>query len=58
MKTNKALAVVTDFNNPSRFEMVAHTFLDSHKAEEDVNHWRLVTNLPLVPVPERTSDQQ
>ncbi|CAF0724312.1 unnamed protein product [Brachionus calyciflorus] len=52
MKTNKALAVHCDFNNKSRFEIVAHTFLDSHKAEEDVNHWKFVTNLPTVPVPE------
>ena len=49
MKTNKALAVVCDFNNKSRFEIVANTFLDSHKAEEDVNHWKFVTNLPIVP---------
>lgn len=52
MKTNKALAVVTDFNRSNRFEIVAHTFLDSHKAEEDVNHWQLLTNIPTVAQPD------
>lgn len=52
MKTNKALAVVADFSHSARFEIVANTFLDSHKAEEDVNHWKFVTNLPTVPMPE------
>lgn len=52
MKTNKALAVVTDFNRSTRFEIVAHTFLDSHKAEEDVNHWQFVTNVPSVAQPD------
>lgn len=56
MKTNKALAVVCDFNNKSRFEIVANTFLDSHKAEEDVNHWKIVTNLPTVPEPETSEN--
>lgn len=54
MKTNKALAVVAEFNNSSKFEIVANTFLDSHKAEEDVNHWRFVTNIPTIPVPDST----
>ena len=53
MKTNKALAVVTDYTNCSKFEIVANTFLTSHKAEEDINHWRFVTNLPQVPVAQR-----
>lgn len=52
MKTNKALAVIADSNNCSRFEIVAHTFLDSHKAEEDVNHWQFVTNVPTIAQPE------
>lgn len=56
MKTNKALGVVTDYNNPSKFEIVANTFLNSHKAEEDVNHFKFVTNLPQVPVPQRLDD--
>lgn len=55
MKTNKALAVYTDFNNNSKFEIVANTFLDSHKAEEDVNHWKFVTNQPEINVPSRTN---
>lgn len=52
MKTNKALGVVTDFNKSNRFEIVAHTFLDSHKAEEDVNHWQFLTNVPQVAHPD------
>lgn len=52
MKTNKGLAVVTDFNKKSSFEIVANTFLDSHKAEEDVNHWKFVTNIPTIDAPE------
>lgn len=52
MKTNKALAAVADSNNSSRFEIVANTFLDSHKAEEDVNHWQFVTNVPTIAQPE------
>ena len=55
MKTNKALAVVTDFNKSARFEIVAHTFLDSHKAEEDVNHWQFLTNIPGVAHPETSN---
>lgn len=49
MKSNKALGVVTDMRNAASFEIVCHTFLDSHKAEEDVNHWRLLTNVPQIP---------
>ena len=52
MKTNKALGVHTDFNNKSKFEIVANTFLNSHKAEEDVNHWKLVTNIPKIAHPQ------
>jgi hypothetical protein len=53
MKTNKALAVVTDYNNPEKFEIVANTFLTSHRAEEDVNHWKFLSNIPQVPFPQR-----
>jgi hypothetical protein len=53
MKTNKALAVVTDFNNPGKFEIVANTFLTSHRAEEDVNHWKFISNVPHVSGPQR-----
>jgi hypothetical protein len=53
MKTNKALGVVTDFNKSAKFELVANTFLTSHKSEDDNNHWRIVTNVPNVAVPER-----
>lgn len=28
------------------YELTAHTFLDSHKAEQDNNHWLLVTANP------------
>jgi hypothetical protein len=52
MKTNKALGVVTDFSNSAKFELVANTFLNSHKAEEDVNHWKFVTNVPCTAQPE------
>lgn len=55
MKTNKALAVVTDFNRSTRFEIVANTFLDSHKAEEDVNHWMFCTNVPAVAHPDTSN---
>lgn len=53
MKTNKPLGVVANMNNSSRFELVAHAFLTSHKAEDDCNHWKFVTNIPSVNVPER-----
>lgn len=58
MKTNKTLAVVTDFNNGSRFEVVAHTFLNSHKAEEDNCHWQFITNVPTIPIPDTTESRQ
>lgn len=51
MKTNKALGVYCDYNNKSNFEIVANTFLNSHKAEEDVNHWKFATNIPRVEGP-------
>jgi hypothetical protein len=57
MKTNKGLAVVTDYNNSSKFEIVANTFLTPHKAEEDINHWKFVTNVPQFAIPERADDQ-
>ncbi|XP_019934366.1 cilia- and flagella-associated protein 161 isoform X2 [Paralichthys olivaceus] len=49
-KTNQALAVLgnhilwTIFHK--EYEVTAHTFLDSHKAEEDKNHWILCTSKP------------
>ncbi|XP_019912238.2 cilia- and flagella-associated protein 161 isoform X4 [Esox lucius] len=49
-KTNQALAVLrqhtlwTPFGK--EYELTAHTFLDSHKAEQDVNHWLLLTTDP------------
>jgi hypothetical protein len=52
MKTNKALGVVTNYTNSSQFEIVANTFLTSHKAEDDVNHFKFVTNVPTVSAPE------
>ena len=51
MKTNKTLAVVTDFNHSAKFELVAHNFLTSHKSEEDNCHWQIVTNLPQIDIP-------
>lgn len=51
MKTNKALGVHCDYNNKSKFEIVANTFLNSHKAEEDVNHWKFCTNIPVIAAP-------
>jgi hypothetical protein len=53
MKTNKALGVVTDYNKSAKFELVANTFLNSHKTEDDNNHWKILTNVPNVAVPER-----
>ncbi|XP_028287559.1 cilia- and flagella-associated protein 161 [Parambassis ranga] len=47
-KTNNALAVLgnqliwTPFGQ--EYEVTAHTFLDSHKAEKDNNHWLLCTS--------------
>ena len=28
------------------YELSVHTYLDSHKAEEDNNHWMLVVGVP------------
>ncbi|XP_051580651.1 cilia- and flagella-associated protein 161-like isoform X1 [Myxocyprinus asiaticus] len=49
-KTNQCLAALgkhilwTPFGK--EYELTAHTFLDSHKAERDVNHWLFVTGHP------------
>ncbi|CAL8355589.1 unnamed protein product [Lota lota] len=49
-KTNQALAVLGDqviwtaFGR--EYEVTAHTFLDSHKAETDSNHWLIATSDP------------
>uniref|UniRef100_UPI0037E7907F cilia- and flagella-associated protein 161 n=1 Tax=Semicossyphus pulcher TaxID=241346 RepID=UPI0037E7907F len=49
-KTNQALAALGDqvlwtmFGK--EYEVTAHTFLDSHKAEKDSNHWILCTHDP------------
>lgn len=49
-KTNQALAVLGDqvlwTTYGKEYELTAHTFLDSHKAEEDKNHWLLCTADP------------
>uniref|UniRef100_A0A672IJ82 Cilia and flagella associated protein 161 n=1 Tax=Salarias fasciatus TaxID=181472 RepID=A0A672IJ82_SALFA len=49
-KTNRALAVLEDQVLCTRYgkeyEVAAHTFLDSHKAEKDNNHWVLCTSDP------------
>ncbi len=57
MKTNQTLAVVTDFNHGSKFEIVAHTFLNSHKAEEDNCHWQFITNVPQISIPDTTESR-
>ncbi|KAM9374928.1 cilia- and flagella-associated protein 161 [Phaethornis superciliosus] len=48
--TNRSLAVPRKFWTRSYFgkehEVICHTFLDSHKAEEDKNHWIIVTGNP------------
>ncbi|XP_051238429.1 cilia- and flagella-associated protein 161 [Dicentrarchus labrax] len=49
-KTNQALAVLGDkvlwTTYGKEYEVTAHTFLDSHKAEQDNNHWILCTADP------------
>uniref|UniRef100_A0A3B4BGP4 Cilia and flagella associated protein 161 n=1 Tax=Periophthalmus magnuspinnatus TaxID=409849 RepID=A0A3B4BGP4_9GOBI len=49
-KTNRALAVLGDHvlwtMYGTEFELTAHTFLDSHKAEADNNHWWICTSDP------------
>ncbi|XP_005729964.1 cilia- and flagella-associated protein 161 [Pundamilia nyererei] len=49
-KTNQALAVLGDqvlwTMYGKEYELTAHTFLDSHKAEQDNNHWILCTADP------------
>nr|XP_033799541.1 cilia- and flagella-associated protein 161-like isoform X2 [Geotrypetes seraphini] len=49
-KTNRCLAVLrkhaqwTFFGK--EFEVATHTYMNSHKVEEDLNHWILVTANP------------
>ncbi|XP_060932539.1 cilia- and flagella-associated protein 161-like [Limanda limanda] len=67
-KTNQALAVMGDHMlwtlYGKEYEVTAHTFLDSHKAEEDKNHWILCNPDPagseLVPLdqPESACDNK
>ncbi|XP_008281731.1 cilia- and flagella-associated protein 161 [Stegastes partitus] len=49
-KTNQALAVLGDqviwTMYGKEYEVTAHTFLDSHKAEQENNHWVLCTSDP------------
>ncbi|XP_072551114.1 cilia- and flagella-associated protein 161 [Salminus brasiliensis] len=49
-KTNQCLAALANHElwTPfgKEYEIVAHTFLDSHKAERDSNHWLFVTADP------------
>ncbi|XP_049929900.1 cilia- and flagella-associated protein 161 [Epinephelus moara] len=49
-KTNQALAVLGDHilcnMYDKEYEITARTFLDSHKAEQDSNHWILCTSDP------------
>ncbi|KAK2522145.1 hypothetical protein Q9233_010703 [Columba guinea] len=48
--TNRSLAIPRNFWTRSYFgkeyEVVCHTYLDSHKAEEDKNYWVIVTRNP------------
>ncbi|KFO99459.1 Uncharacterized protein C15orf26, partial [Calypte anna] len=48
--TNRSLAVPRKFWTRSYFgrehEVICHTYLDSHKAEEDKNYWLIVTGNP------------
>ncbi|NXG92748.1 CF161 protein, partial [Stercorarius parasiticus] len=48
--TNRSLAVPRNFWTWSYFgkeyEVICHTYLDSHKAEEDKNYWVIVTGNP------------
>ncbi|NXA47366.1 CF161 protein, partial [Nothocercus julius] len=49
--TNRSLAVPRNFWIRSYFgmeyEVVCHTYLNSHKAEEDKNYWIIVTGNPV-----------
>ncbi|XP_041794173.1 cilia- and flagella-associated protein 161 [Chelmon rostratus] len=49
-KTNQALAALGDHvlwtTYGKEYEVTSHTFLDSHKAEQDKNHWILCTSDP------------
>ncbi|XP_023698845.1 cilia- and flagella-associated protein 161 isoform X2 [Paramormyrops kingsleyae] len=51
-KTNQCLAVLGNYvlwtAYGKEYEVVAQTFLDSHKAEREMNHWLLVTADPAV----------
>ncbi|NXI69648.1 CF161 protein, partial [Anseranas semipalmata] len=48
--TNRSLAVPRNFWTRSYFgreyEVICHTYLDSHRAEEDKNYWVIVTANP------------
>ncbi|XP_032838934.2 cilia- and flagella-associated protein 161 isoform X2 [Tyto alba] len=48
--TNRSLAVPRNFWTRSYFgkeyEVICHTYLDSHKAEENKNYWEIVTGNP------------
>ncbi|KFP44835.1 Uncharacterized protein C15orf26, partial [Chlamydotis macqueenii] len=48
--TNRSLAVPRNFCTRSYFgreyEVICHTYLDSHKVEEDKNYWEIITGNP------------
>ncbi|XP_055516969.1 cilia- and flagella-associated protein 161 isoform X1 [Leucoraja erinacea] len=52
-RTNQALAVFQQHSFWTMFgkehEITTHTFFDPHRAEEDLNHWIIVTGDPGVP---------
>ncbi|XP_067827719.1 cilia- and flagella-associated protein 161 [Heptranchias perlo] len=52
-RTNQALAALQKHSFWAafgrEFEITTHTFLDSHRVEEDLNHWVIVTGNPSIP---------
>lgn len=53
--TNHDLAVEEDFSlrtpfGTREYEVSSHTYLDSHRAEKEVNHWMIVMGVPGDPV--------
>ncbi|KAK3548910.1 hypothetical protein QTP70_021697 [Hemibagrus guttatus] len=56
-KTNQCLAALPDHTLwtafGKEFEITAHTFLDSHKAEQESNHWIFMTSDPREEEPSR-----
>ncbi|KAL3866700.1 hypothetical protein ACJMK2_043981 [Sinanodonta woodiana] len=54
-KTNQNLAVEDEFTirtpfGSREYEITSHTYLDSHRAEKEVNHWMIIMGVPGDPV--------